>query len=562
LGRGYAPPTPQALDNIAGPKTGVSFDAASARTDADRVRLESIVGSRYRIEELLGRGQFSSVYRAIRLEPRGEVALKLLDVNSSSNPDLLRRLETAVRASGSLGLSGVVAPLAIEQYETGTVLVMPLLRGGNLATLLHARGPLPLGEVEKLILSLATTLDQLQDRGLPHRGLTPENILFDTSWRPYITDLGVTDTLLNAKGIHGSRASRAGAYAAPEQRRSQKVDGRADQFALAVIAYELFMGARRVESELLEGIQTLAPIQVQADAPLRKDVPLHVNAALRQALSANAANRFATSTEFAEALAGRGPEAARGVPTKRAQFLLLRRHRIAGVLGGMIMVFVIATIADPALRAAVRDTGKGVSRRFSLPEARLGLSLNRAGNLPTAAPNSPLRSPPPASDGVTHDNPIAPPSRTGSSKFAGSNANQPIPANTSSPTGSDPVIIRLGSSSAKGGALPDVPYGTKALASVTAALHGAWTRIGHALKGWVPISQTSAAYIQVSVDRGTALVTIDGLPRGVATVTTSVDPGHHTVTVQGSLNYQPSEQGINASPGDTARVSFRGLAKH
>ena len=549
------------VDKAAGSKTRVSFDAASARTDADRVRLEGIVGSRYRIEELLGRGQFSSAYRAIRLEPRGEVALKLLDENSSSNPDLLRRLETAVRASGSLGLSGVVAPLAIEQHEKGTVLVMPLLRGGNLATLLHTRGPLPLGEIEKLIHSLAATLDQLQNRHLSHRGLTPENILFDTSSRPYITDHGVTDTLLNTKGIHGSRASRAGAYAAPEQRRSQKVDGRADQFALAVIAYELITGTRRVESELLEGIQTLAPIVVQAGEPIRKDVPLHANAALRRALSANAANRFATSTEFADALAGRGPEPPRGLPTKRAQLLLLRRHRIAGVLGAMTLVFAIATIADPALRAAVRDTWKGLSRRFYLPEARLGLSMDRVGNLPTAAPNSPFRSPLPASDGVTHGDPIAPPSRTGSSKFSGSNANQPIPANPSSPTGSDPVIIRLGSSSTKGGSLPDVPFETKALAGVTAALHGAWARIGQELKGWVPTSQTSAAYIQVSVDRGTALVTIDGIPRGVATMTTSVDPGHHTVTVQGSLNYQPSEQGINASRGDTARVNFRGVGK-
>jgi len=547
-------------DKAAGSKARVSFDAASDRTDADRVRLESIVGSRYRIEELLGRGQFSSVYRAVRLEPRGDVALKLLDVTSSSNPDLLRRLETLARATGALGLSGVVAPLGIEQYEAGTVLVMPLLRGGNLATLLHARGPLPLGDVEKLAHSLAATLDQMQERGLPHRGLTPENVLFDTSSRPYITDLGVTDTLASAKGIHGSRSSRAGAYAAPEQRRSQKVDGRADQFALAVIVYEFIMGARRVETELLEGIQTLAPIEVPADAPIRKDVPLYVNAALRRALSANAANRFATSTEFAEALSGRGPEPVHGLPTKRAQLLLLRRHRIAGVLGAMVLVFVIATIADPALRAAVRDTWKGIRRNFSLPEARLGLSLDRSSTLPAASPNSPLRSAP-TSDGVPHGDPIAPPSRAGSSKFSGSNANQPIPANTSSPTGSEPVIIRLGSSSTKGGALPDVPYGTKALAGVTAALHGAWARIVQGSKGWIPSSQSSAAYIQVSVDRGTAVVSIDGIPRGLATVTSSVAPGHHTVTVQGSLNYAPSETGINASSGDTARVTFRGVGK-
>ena len=97
---------------------------------------------------------------------------------------------------------------------------MPFMHGGRLAELLRVRGARPLDEVEHTVGEVAATLDRIHARGLTHRGLTPENILFDFSGRPCITDIGVTDTLLAAREVHGSRAARARAYAAPELRRA------------------------------------------------------------------------------------------------------------------------------------------------------------------------------------------------------------------------------------------------------------------------------------------------------------------------------------------------------
>src|SRR6185312_12395644 len=155
------------------------------------------------------------------------------------------------------------------------------------------------------------------------------------------------------------------AYAAPEQRRGKHVDGRADQYSLAVIAYELLTGRRRIGFDSVEGIDTVAPIEVLADTPLRKDLPLYANLALRRALSASPANRFPTSTAFADALAGKVDTDVAGLPTKRADLRLTRRSRIAA--GGVAFVGLLAlvTALDPRLHAAARDAWRSGAARFS-----------------------------------------------------------------------------------------------------------------------------------------------------------------------------------------------------
>lgn len=528
----------------------------------ERVRLEKAVGARYRIEHLLGRGQFSSVYHAVGLEIPGAVALKLLDFDAAANSGLADRLENEARASASLAIEGVVAPLGIERHEASMVIVMPLLRAGSLAALLQSRGPLPLDEVQRIVLVLAATLDRLHKHEITHRGLSPENILFDASGRPCITDVGVTDALLAAKGLHGTRASRAAAYAAPEQRRSQKVDGRADQYALAVIAYELLTGERRVGDELRVGIHTMPAIEVQSHNALRKDVPLYVNAALRQALSANAGNRFDTTTQFAESLAGVGPRHGHGLPTKRARLVLQRKHRIAGVIGAVLVVLTIVTTVDPTARYNVRRGWNAVARAFSLPEVRLGLPKDPASYMATRTSTGSSPTPSGGMNNPSSAGPEIPPQRAGDSRSPSSvAATQPLILPTD-PGKGDPKIVRLGSTTPNAKSrLPDVPNGTKAVTEGKASVREGWTWIGQTLTRWFGRSAPPAGSIQVSVDRGSAVVNIDGIPRGLAPLTVSVSPGHHTVSVSGALDYDASTREVDSQSGQTLSLSFHSATK-
>ena len=223
---------------------------------------------------------------------------------------------------------------------------------------------------------MAASLDCAHARGVNHLGLTPENIFFDARERPVISDVGISNIVLSTDSVHGTRSARAGAYAAPEQRRKQKVDGRADRFALAVIAYELLTGHLRMEKETVQGIRTIEPIEVLPDVPLRSGLPLYVNAALRRALSAGAPNRFASASQFADALAGRAQESFESLPTTRAQLHLRRQRRAAAIFGIAAAVFVILTIVDPRLKTAVRRGWQYVAEHLTGTTRRVEVSTD------------------------------------------------------------------------------------------------------------------------------------------------------------------------------------------
>ena len=550
-----APPSPASAP-------GLTATAASAPRDAsaeeDRERLQTAVGDAYRVGRRIGQGQCSAVFRAIRSGKHTEVALKLLDIDGKAQPALVQRLADLTHSVMALIWDMPVVPVTIEQYGSTVLLVMPLIETGSVATLLSVGEPVSVDRVLEIVSQAAAALDTLQDRALSHRGLTPENILLGREDQACLTDVGVTDLILGESGAHGARLSKARAYAAPEQRRGKHVDGRADQYSLAVIAYELFTGRRRLGSEAVEGIDTLAAIEIHADKPLRANLPLYANLALRRALSASPGNRFPTSTAFAEALAGRASGAAAGLPTKRADLSLSRRRRMAAGFGVLVAVLAGITLIDPRLHAAARDAWQGIATRVHPPSARIDLGATPT----TATPSTPLPSRPnragatqPASGSVPGS--VSPPSRAGARQVG-----SPGTPTASSPASSPPSrVVRVAPPPLTATA-PDSTRGTDGMVSSSkTALHGASSWLRRMLAKVFPASAEPASYVRVTVDKGAALIAIDGVPRGTAPLVASVGSGHHTVSVLGSGSHDASSLGVTATPGDTVTVAFHATAK-
>ena len=537
-----------------------STSSTVADTDTARGWLQDAVLSRYRIGELIGHGQLSSVYRATSVARGEDVAIKLFDVDFGAKPDLAQRIEDELRACRTLGDVRVIAATSLEKYERCTLLVMPLMQRGSLAARIRARGALPLPEVERTIGEVAETLDGMHAHGLTHRGLKPENILFDGAGHACIVDVGLTDTLVAAGGIHGPRAAQARRYAAPEQWRAQKVDGRADQYALARIAYEMLTGGQREQQEIVEGVHTLSPVEVLAAVRLRKDVPLHVNAALRRALSANAANRFVTATDFANAFVGRTPNAVPGLPTAYPELGDFRaRHHVVKIGGALAATLIIVFAADPAVNGATRRAGRRLVDYVQGNHRQVVLSLDAAS---PSAPSISQR----GTGGGAKANATRGISPTATSLLKRSrhpamlNSGRAVAADPSSSVGSEPVTVKLESPSPAGARPSTDPGGAQAISAgnhivrdgrswLKRMLSGAWIRGG---------ASHPVAYIHVSVDRGSAFVAIDGLPRGAAPLTVSVDAGHHTISALGALDYGAAA-GVDASGGDTAIVLLHGV---
>ncbi|HSU94662.1 MAG TPA: serine/threonine-protein kinase [Gemmatimonadaceae bacterium] len=522
-----------------------------------RTQLQSAFDGTYRIGEMIDRGQCSTTFLALAATASERVALKVLQLDPVVDPALADRVARQVRASQDIAAECHLVPSRFEQRGSFAVIVMPYMSGGSVASLLRNSAPPSVSRVNEIVDAVAASLDCAHARGVLHLGLTPENIFFDARERPSISDFGISNIVLTAHSVHGTRSARAGAYAAPEQRRKQKVDGRADQFALAVIAYELLTGHLRLEKESVQGISTIEPIEVLADVPLRSGLPLYVNAALRRALSAGAANRFASVTQFANALAGRALGSIDSLPTTRAQLHLHRKRRAAAIFGIATAIFVIATIVDPRLKVAVRHGWQYVAEHLSGTTRRVDVTTDLssassiAPDVVTRGPTSTRAGNPASVAHVTHGD--AP------SLASPSNAHD-SPADSTAGGGVTHVQVGSPTSSDKG--VGNVPAVTTTLSAGKAALRDARLWITRTLLGGSSASSSSElAYVRISVNRGTTMVIIDGIPRGSAPLTASVQPGHHTVAVYGSLDYGGSPAGVNASAGDTVGLTFVSVSK-
>lgn len=274
-----------------------------ARFHAEGARLQRAAGDAYRVLGPLGRGPLGAVFRAEDRTSGREVAMKLLAFDADARPDLFARVERAVQVARELAHPGILAPLAFERCDGAAFTVMPLMHGGSVDDALRARTTIPIERIVGIVRDAADALDHAHARGVVHGGIKPANLLIDAQGRACLADLGIATALCAGGGVRATLAARAQAYASPEQRRGRRVDGRADQYALAVSAYEMLTGERLLDAPSIEGIQTLDPVQVLPEVPLRRGLGVHINAALRTAVSASPASRFPTTRAFADALA-------------------------------------------------------------------------------------------------------------------------------------------------------------------------------------------------------------------------------------------------------------------
>jgi serine/threonine-protein kinase len=265
----------------------------------------------YRLEEFIGAGGMAQVFRAYHEGMGRGVALKVLAAGLTVDEAFRRRFVREARS-----VATVEHPHIIPVYEAGEApvpfIAMRLVRGGDLRAMVARQGPMPAGRAAAFVSPVASALDTAHEAGLVHRDVKPANMLVDTGpGRPehvYLTDFGLARGLTSA-GMNSGGLTTPGQfmgtpeYAAPEQITGGQVDGRADQYALACVAYTLLTGSAPYQRE-----QALAVMYAQLydPAPLvtaaRPDLPAAVNDVMARALEKKPDARFESCTAFADAL--------------------------------------------------------------------------------------------------------------------------------------------------------------------------------------------------------------------------------------------------------------------
>jgi serine/threonine-protein kinase len=262
----------------------------------------------YRIESRIGSGGMAVVFRARDERLGRSIALKVMAPEWTEDEEFRRRFVAESRAAAR-----VDDPHVIPVYEAGAAggvlfIAMRLVEGTDLRGVLRREGALPPGRALELLSPVASALDAAHAAGLVHRDVKPGNILVDERpGRPdhvYLADFGLSKGAVAGISLTGvGNYLGTPGYSAPEQVQGHDVDGRADQYALACVAFELLTGRAPYQRDL-----PMAVLLAHVSEPppslgaRRAGLPATADRVMARALAKRPEQRYASCREFTDTL--------------------------------------------------------------------------------------------------------------------------------------------------------------------------------------------------------------------------------------------------------------------
>ena len=252
----------------------------------------------YRVLRLLGRGGMSYVYLGVEESLDRQVAIKVIKPVALQDEVSMQRFEKEARTIAKLQHPCIVGIHAVGRMELGLLYyVMPYLSRGHVGQRDLRNDEAQIIEVLRALLS---ALDYAHGHGIVHRDVKAENVLFDHTDRPLLTDFGIAISKRDrSRMTGGGKAMGSWGYMAPEQARGEDVDGRADLYALGVLTYEMLCGAlpyRNRDTVALALMHAMDPVpQLPADKA-------HWQGFIDKAMAKAPAQRFASAQDMLDAL--------------------------------------------------------------------------------------------------------------------------------------------------------------------------------------------------------------------------------------------------------------------
>jgi predicted Ser/Thr protein kinase len=267
-------------------------------------RLARTLAGRYEITRLLGRGGMAVVFLAQDLGLERQVAIKVLPPELSHDTKLIPRFQQEAKTAAKLDHPNIIPIYRVESEAGLDYFVMKYVTGHSLEQMLE-KGPLPIDLARRVLREAALALGHAHKRGIVHRDVKPANIMLESDGRVVLTDFGISKALEGGSGFTGTGAIIGTPhYMAPEQAKGLEVDGRADQYSLGVVGYQILTGKQPFEgsshSILYKHVFEPPPRVFE----VRPDAPADLCAALDRALSKEPEKRFTSMEDFAAAVGG------------------------------------------------------------------------------------------------------------------------------------------------------------------------------------------------------------------------------------------------------------------
>ena len=202
----------------------------------------TLISERYRLEEKIGSGGMSSVYRAFDPTLERWVAIKLMHRDISNDPDQLERFRREARAVAQLNHPHVVTVIDAGEDDGAPYIVFEYVEGETLKERIRRLGRLPVSEAVAYAIEIGRALESAHANRLVHRDVKPQNVLIDADGRAKVTDFGIARSL-EAQGLTATgRVLGTTDYVSPEQALGHEVTGQSDIYSLGIVLYEMLTG--------------------------------------------------------------------------------------------------------------------------------------------------------------------------------------------------------------------------------------------------------------------------------------------------------------------------------
>jgi eukaryotic-like serine/threonine-protein kinase len=328
-------------------------------------RIGTVLAERYFVHSLIGEGGMGKVYAAEHVLMHKRVAIKVLHKELTALPDVVRRFEREAMAAANIDHPNVASATDFGHLPEGSVfLVLEYVKGISLRSEI-ADGAFAVVRALHIARQIASALASAHARGIVHRDLKPENVmLVEKAGDPdfvKVLDFGIAKVPIQEVSERGSIRpgqiiTKVGMifgtpeYMAPEQALGQEADGRADQYALGIILFEMLTGSRPYRSNNQVGMlgqQLKEPPPTIAEFAPNVVVPASVDELIGRMLAAERDKRLDNTLELVAAI--------EGLLLKLQPGLLIRGSRPD-----------LAPVSSPLVEAPIssRAHGRGESRRW------------------------------------------------------------------------------------------------------------------------------------------------------------------------------------------------------
>jgi eukaryotic-like serine/threonine-protein kinase len=271
-----------------------------------------LIAGRYELQELVGAGGMSNVFRAYDRLLERTVAIKVLHDQLGADEDYVERFRREARSVAQLAHPNIVTVIDRGEENGRQYIVFEYIEGDSLKQIV-ADGPLPIPDVLDLALQVAQALAFAHDRGLVHRDVKPQNVLLTEEGQAKVTDFGIARSL-DVQGVtQTGTVLGTSDYIAPEQARGQRVDRKTDIYSLGAVLYELLTGEVPYEGD---NFVAVAMKHVHDPVPSvmarRPDAPLRLAYAVERAMAKDPDDRFDSMDDVVRELQACRAEVVRG----------------------------------------------------------------------------------------------------------------------------------------------------------------------------------------------------------------------------------------------------------